>query len=108
MACGRAVRDDFRHVVGDFRRIVAHHGNGIGAHGLGILHEAIECVAARLFEHRGILRYLAAEQRAQRCNDIYSQSAAANNEAEDLAECLRRFAAGDIFRRNDNHQHMLL
>jgi hypothetical protein len=60
-------------------------------------------MAARFFQQLGVLRNLAAAERAQAGHDVAADAAAAHHHAEDLALGLPHAVAGDVFTGDDDH-----
>src|SRR5580698_837088 len=100
---GGPVGHDLAHGLSDLRGVETHHDNAVAAHGGCVLDEAVDGLAARLFEELGVFVDLAADQRAQACDDIAAQPAGADDDAKNLTQSLLHLIAGDPFGRGDDH-----
>jgi class 3 adenylate cyclase len=99
----RPVGNDFAHRLADLGRIEAHHQHGVGAHHGGVAYQAIDGVAARLFEQLGVFVDLAADDRAQSGHDVAAETAASDDNAKALPLGLDDPVAGDGLGGYDQH-----
>src|ERR1700761_2011057 len=94
---GSAVGHDLAHGLAHLRGVEAHHHDGIGLHQARILDHPVDRVAPRFLEHLGVFHDLTAGEGAQAGHDVASETAAAHDDAEDLALGFPDSMPGDIF-----------
>src|SRR5271163_3432862 len=100
---GRAIGHDLAHGLADLGGIEAHHDDAVGAHSGRVLHEAVDGLAAGLFQELRIFVDLAAHDGAQARHDVAGDPARADDDAKDLAQRLFGVIAGDAFCGGDDH-----